>query len=87
MLAQKNVVNLQIRKVSEQTNDRVQELELKLTDEKGFTHEMIDQMKKVDENFSQDLNKMTEQIYEKTEKIGWFERKLNKWIKLFEGSE
>jgi len=30
---------------------------------------------------------MTKDMLQKTEKIAWFERKLNKWVKLFEDSE
>ena len=34
-----------------------------------------------------ELKDMEAAFVEKNEKIGWFERKLNKWVKLFEDSE
>jgi hypothetical protein len=37
-------------------------------------------------NLQNVLTVMSTEMIAKTEKIAWFERKLNKWVKLFEDS-
>ena len=81
------MVQEKVKKVGEQINDRIQDMETKQTDEKGLLTELIVNIRKANENLANDLNLMGQQMLEKTEKVGWFERKLNKWIKLFETAE
>lgn len=65
----------------------MEDLEKKQTDEKGFIHEMVNGMKKSNENTTYELVIMNKTLVEKTEKLTWMERKVNKWIKMFEESE
>ena len=44
-------------------------------------------MRQANEVLKVELKEMSEQLISKFEKLTWFERKLNKWIKLFEESE
>ena len=44
-------------------------------------------MRKDNERLNAELQAVTKEIMAKSEKINWFERKLNKWIKLFEEAE
>lgn len=44
-------------------------------------------MKKSNENTTYELVIMNKTLVEKTEKLTWMERKVNKWIKMFEESE
>ncbi len=83
----KKMMHEKVREVGEQINDRIQDMETKQTDEKGLINELIVNLRKANESLANDLNQMGQQMLEKTEKIGWFERKLNKWIKLFETAE
>ena len=44
-------------------------------------------MRKENEDLSDQLEVMKKSFNDKAEKINWFERKLNKWIKEFEEAE
>ena len=71
--------------------DRLELIEKTQTDEKGSISELVALMRsengKMQDEFK-DMNKeMLEWMVAKTTKIDWFERKLNKWVKLFEDAE
>ena len=67
--------------------ERLQFVESKQTDERGLIQELVNNLRKENARMNSELHDMEATFKEKQEKIGWFERKLNKWVKLFEESE
>lgn len=67
--------------------ERLQAVEINQSDEKGAITEMVGEMKSDNKQIQEDLSITNEEMIAKTEKINWFERKLNKWVKLFETAE
>ncbi len=65
----------------------MQTIETKQTDEKGLIDEMVKNMQASNIEVKEEVSDLTEDIMQKTEKIYWFEKKLNKWVKLFEDHE
>ena len=62
-------------------------METKQIDEKGFVQELVANLRKEHEKQHGELQLLSEEFVQKAERIQFFERKLNKWIKLFEDSE
>mmetsp|Transcript_39431 Transcript_39431/g.51605 ORF Transcript_39431/g.51605 Transcript_39431/m.51605 type:complete len:89 (-) Transcript_39431:525-791(-) len=60
---------------------------MRQTDEKGWISELVANTRKENDKLADSLKEMSESFNDKSEKIGWFERKLNKWIKNFEEAE
>lgn len=60
---------------------------MKQTDEKGLVSELVVSLRNENSKLADDLSGTQKGFVEKSEKITWFERKLNKWIKLFEAAE
>ena len=50
-------------------------------------NEMVKNMQASNIEVKEEVSDLTEDIMQKTEKIYWFEKKLNKWVKLFEEHE
>lgn len=66
--------------------DQIKEIKEAATDDKGFISDMVGNMRTENTNLQNVLTEMSTDMIAKTEKIAWFERKLNKWVKLFEDS-
>ena len=62
-------------------------METDQTDNKGLLDEIVTNMKAENNVIKEEVSDMTEEMMQKTEKIYWFEKKLNKWVKLFEDHE
>lgn len=67
--------------------DNIQELQVRQSDSRGHYDDLIDKMKTENDSLRIEIKQMSTEISSKTEKIQWFERKLNKWVKLFDESE
>ena len=66
--------------------DQIKEIKEAATYDKGFISDMVGNMRTENTNLQNVLTEMSTDMIAKTEKIAWFERKLNKWVMLFEDS-